>query len=76
MADHGRRILGAGEDADDAGPDLGERGRLRLPRVLLPDEPPLLTPAAAAVLLRILRRAGDRVREHEQPTAGEERRAA
>lgn len=73
MADHGRRLQGAQEGADEAGPDVGEGGRVPRLRVLLPEEPPLLDPVAAAIVLRILNRASER---GVQPTAEEERRAA
>ncbi len=73
MTDHGGRIPGSQETTDDAGPDLGERVPLRRARVLLPDAPPVLTPTAAAVLLRILGKANG---QQDQPTVEEERRAA
>jgi hypothetical protein len=36
-------------------------------RVILPDEPPRLTPGAAAVLLRILLKAYDQIDETDNP---------
>lgn len=73
MADHGGRDPSPQKSADGAGSDVGERGRLLQPRVMLPEEPPVLTPTAAAILLRILSRASGR---QDQPTGEEERRAA
>lgn len=73
MADHGGRDPSPQETVDGAGPDVGERGRLLQPWVMLPEEPPVLTPTAAAVLLRILSKASG---QQDQPTGKEERRAA
>ena len=80
MVDHDP-VTGLYDVADDADPEAGERGPLpRRPRVLLPDESPPLPPAAAAVLLRILRRTTARqvqpVRDLDYPMVEEERRAA
>ncbi len=41
-------------------------------RVVLPDEPPRLTPEAAQVLLRILLKAHDRLTDTGNPQAGAE----
>jgi hypothetical protein len=40
--------------------------------VILPDEPPPLTPAAARVLLRILLKAHDRLADNDHPSGGPE----
>ena len=40
-------------------------------RVVLPDDPPRLTPGAAAALLRILLKAHDRLAEADPPQGGD-----
>jgi hypothetical protein len=39
-------------------------------RVILPDGPPVLTPEAARVLLRILLKAHDRLADSDNPRGG------
>ena len=53
-----------------SGPDRAKRrtpARRNAVRVVLPDEPPRLTPEAARVLLRILLKAHDRLDDNDNP---------
>jgi hypothetical protein len=77
MTDHGRRPERS--PVPLPGSDKEEPGRQSL-RVILPEEPPTLSLAAAAVLLRILRaaerhRIAGRTSEHERED-NQKRRAA
>ena len=76
MGDHTQPNPGPHDTTHEAAHNVGKRGSPRQPRVLLSEEPPVLTPAAAAVLLRILIRASDRVHGQDRLAVEEERWAA
>ena len=63
----------------DSRPRSGQnRAKRRTPdkaetiRVILPDEPPPLNPAAARVMLRILLKAHDQLADNDNPSGGPE----